>query len=277
MARVRDTASVDGDVQQLVGAAMVRTRRIVDGLSALGVDELRQPSLLPQWSRLTIACHLRYGAEALSRMTRSALDAVPVAYYPEGRNEQRPRTLAPEWGESPDDVVASLAQRSDELNEQWSALDPVAWRVEVAEPPGNIDLGPIRLGRLPLLRLTEVEVHGTDLAMHLEDWSEIFVEAALPMRLEWLNVRRANDQVSDRTLEGSWLLVATDGATYKVSVDGTTIESRPAARDEQATAVIEASSRDLLALLLGRPLRTAPVITGDIAFGRSFSKAFPGP
>ena len=79
MATVRDTASADGDVQQLVGVAIVRTRRIVDCLSALGDAELFQPSLLPQWSRLTIVCHLRYGAEALGCMTCSALDAVPVA------------------------------------------------------------------------------------------------------------------------------------------------------------------------------------------------------
>ena len=156
--------------------------------------------------------------------------------------------LAPERGESPHDVVESLAQRSDDLNQQWSALDPVAWRVQVAEPPGNIDLGLIPLGRLPLLRLTEVEVHGADLAMHLEDWSDTFVEAALPMRFEWLTVRRANHQGADPTLEGSWLLVANDGATYRVSVDGTRIESRPAARGEQATAVIEASGRDGLAV-----------------------------
>jgi hypothetical protein len=170
-----------------------------------------------------------------------------------------------------------LALLSEELNQEWSALDPGAWGVYVVEPQDNPDLGPIPLRRLPLLRLTEVEVHGTDLGLNLADWSEIFIRTVLPMRLEWLNIRRANHRVFDTKLEGSWLLVATDGPTYMVSVDGAKVESRPATPDTQARAVIQASSRELLALLLGRALQTEPVMMGDIAFGHSFSRAFPGP
>jgi hypothetical protein len=92
-------------------------------------------------------------------MTRSALHGVPVGYYPEGRETQRPLTLVPHSGESAQDVVESLALLSDGLDEEWSALNLAAWDVEVVEPKDNPDLGPIRLGRLPLLRLTEVEVH----------------------------------------------------------------------------------------------------------------------
>jgi uncharacterized protein (TIGR03083 family) len=254
-----------------------RTRNIVETLSGLNDDELRGPSGLPEWSRLTIVCHLRFGAAALSRMTRSAVEGVPVAYYPEGREVQRRGTLVPLAGESPRDVVNSLAQLSEELNAIWIALDPGAWDLEIVEPEDNPDLGTIPLGRLPLLRLTEVEVHGTDLGLDLADWSEVFVRTVLTMRLEWLNVRRANHRAFERTLTGSWLLVASDGPSYKVSVDGTKVESRPVPGSAQATAVIEASSRDLLALLLGRALLAPPVITGDITFGLSFARAFPGP
>jgi hypothetical protein len=44
-----------------------------------------------------------------------------------------------------------------------------------------------------------------------------------------------------------------------------------------ATAAIEATSRDLLALLLGRPPLGRLSFTGDVAFGRSFTDVFPGP
>jgi hypothetical protein len=120
-------------------------------------------------------------------MTRSALHGLAVAYYPEGRHAQRPLTLVPLPGESAQDVVESLALLSDELHQEWSALDIAAWDLEVIEPRDNPDLGPIRLGRLPLLRLTEVEVHGTDLGLNLGDWSELFINTVLPMRLEWLD------------------------------------------------------------------------------------------
>jgi hypothetical protein len=199
------------------------------------------------------------------------------AYYPEGREEQRPRTLLPLPEESPRDVVELLARLSEQLNQEWLALDPVVWGVEIVEPQDNPDLGPIPLGRLPLLRLTEVEVHGTDLGLDLVDWSDAFITTVLPMRLEWLNARRANHRVFDAELRGAWLLVATDGPTYKVSVEGRRVESGPASPDTPARAVIETTSRDLLALLLGRVLLTPPTITGDIEFGQSFSGAFPGP
>ena len=267
----------DQDNHQLLDAIKERSRSIAESLRELSDDELHQPSGLPEWSRLTIACHLRFGAEALSRMTGSALHGVPVAYYPEGREAHRPLTLVPHPGESAQGVVESLALLSDELDEEWSAVDLAAWDLEVVEPKDNPDLGPIRLGRLPLLRLTEVEVHGTDLGLNLGDWSELFITTVLPMRLEWLNIRRANHRAFDAGLEGSWLLVADDGPTYRVSVDGTKVESRPASPHSQARAVIETNSRDLLALLLGRAVNSPPVITGDIAFGQSFSLAFPGP
>ena len=263
--------------RQFLDAIRQRSRTIAGSLRELGDDELHQPSELPEWSRLTIACHLRFGAETLSRMTRCALHGVPAAYYPEGREAQRPRTLVPRPGESAQDVVESLALLSDGLDEEWSALHVAAWDGEVVEPKDNSDLGPIRLGRLPLLRLTELEVHGTDLGLHLADWSELFISTVLPMRLEWLNIRRANHRAFDTELEGSWLLVADDGPTYRVSVDGTKVESRPASPQSQARAVIETNSRDLLALLLGRTLNSPPVIMGDIGFGQSFSLAFPGP
>jgi len=210
-------------------------------------------------------------------MTRAALAGHAAAYYPEGRDRQRPRTLEPLPDESPREVVESLGHLGEGLYQLWSELDPGAWGVDVVEPPEIRDLGPIPLGRLPLLRLTEVEVHGTDLGLNLGDWSKLFVDTVLPMRLSWLNVRRANHRAFDTDLKGSWLLVATDGPTHRVSVDGLRVESRPASPDSQARAVIEATSRDLLALLLGRPFLVPPVIGGDVAFGRSFSQAFPGP
>lgn len=267
----------DPSSSHVIDALGHRSRRITESLHELGEDELLEPSELPEWSRLTIACHLRFGAEALSRMTRAAMAGHAVAYYPEGRDRQRPRTLEPLPGESPAEVVESLALRSEELYQLWSELDAGGWGVTVLEPPDKRDLGPIPLGRLPLLRLTEVEVHGTDLGLSLGDWSKLFVDTVLPMRLSWLNVRRANHRAFDTDLQGSWLLVATDGPTYRVSVDGLRVESRPASRDSQVRAVIEATSRDLLALLLGRPFVVAPAIAGDLAFGRSFSQAFPGP
>ena len=209
-------------------AATLRTEAIVGALGRLDDDALRAPSELPGWSRLTIACHLRYGAGALARMTRATLAGQPTAYYPEGRGRQRPGTLVPADGESPGDVAATLAGHSRDLDEAWSSLDGRAWSLAVVEPQDNPDLGPSDLARLLLLRLTEVEVHGSDLGLGLDDWNDLFVRVALPMRLDWLNSRRANHRDVDQSIEGSWLLVATDGPSYVVTVRGERVESFPA-------------------------------------------------
>ena len=239
----------DGSRSRLVTATALRTAQILEALKGLDEEALLAPSELPEWSRLTIACHLRYGAEALCRMTEAALSGDPAAYYPEGR---------------------------DRL---WSS-DEVLWDLAVVEPPDKPDLGTVDLGRLLMLRLTEVEVHGLDLGLDLPDWSALFVREALPMRLAWLNTRRTNHRAFDANLEGSWLLVVTDGPdrpAYQVSVIGNQVTSRSASPDSPARAVIAASCRDLLALLLGRPFAQSPQCSGDTAFGGAFADAFPGP
>jgi maleylpyruvate isomerase len=209
----------------LVAACVRRTDAIVAALDR--DDVLSGPSILPGWDRLTVACHLRYGAEALGRITDAALAGEPVAYYPSGRSSQRPGTLHPRAGESPLEVVASLAEASAALHDRWA--DVADWDVVAHEPDDNPDLGDQPLATFLLLRLTEVEVHGTDLDVGLPDWSPEFVIAAMPMR-----VAR-----SDTRIDGRWTLVATDGESWEVGTGPN-------------RGRIEASRRDLMALLLGR-------------------------
>jgi hypothetical protein len=210
-------------------------------------------------------------------MTLDALAGKLTSYYPEGRAQVRPGTLTPGQGESPSDVVESFVHQSMELQHIWASLPDSAWNVMVHEPEENPDLGSLSLMRLPLTRLTEVEVHGSDLALGLSEWSELFVELALPFRLEWLNVRRTNHREVDDQLWGSWLLAATDGPTYLITVTSEMVRSSLADPTDPALAVVEGSSRDILALLLGRPSSKPMRITGDRAFAISFNKAFPGP
>ena len=269
--------TVAGGGPQSAAAVARRSAEVIRALRAVDDEELLAPSALPGWDRLTIVCHLRYGAIALDRMTRAAVDGHAASYYPEGRSRQRSSTLQPEPGEHPSDVVASLARRSADLDALWSVLTEEQWLLETDEPPDNPDLGALPLARLALLRLTEVEVHGGDLQLGLDDWSQVFVESALAFRLDWLNTRRPGRRDPDGGTDGSWLLLATDGPTYLVTTTGTSLSSRPARPTTPADAVIEASSRDLLALLLGRPLLQPARCSGDADLAAGFSHAFPGP
>ncbi len=269
--------AIEDQSHEVLTRIVERTTHIVGALSDLGDGDLTAPSELPGWSRLTIACHLRYGAEALRTMTDATLHGRTTSYYPGGRARQRPGTLQPADGEVAHDVLDSLATGSERLSRSWSAVPPDSWKREVVEPSDNPDLGRVSLSRLPLLRLTEVEVHGSDLGLDLPDWSSTFIEATLPMRLEALNNHTPDLRRIDANIEGAWLLVAADGPIYRVSVTQGVVASVPTDLHSPSRVVLEATSRDLLALLLGRPLRHAPRVTGDLAFGEAFPAVFPGP
>jgi uncharacterized protein (TIGR03083 family) len=260
----------------LARAVLERTAAITETLLEIDPDELTGPSLLPGWSRLTITCHLRYGAAALRLMTRAAFADEPASYYPKGRSLQRPRTLSPRRGESPTDVVASLARESLWLDQAWRDLSREEWATKVVEPAGNVDLGPSTLSLLALLRLTEVDVHGSDLDVGLGDWSEELVTTALPVRIRWLETRRSSQAARNLSIR-SWLLRATDGPSFLVLLDGEEVLTGPADPMEKANATIEGTSRDLLALLLGRPARGKLRTKGNVEIAASFSRAFPGP
>lgn len=262
---------------ELATLAGARTTLLVEYVRWMSTDGLLAPSELHGWSRLTILCHLRYGTSALLRMTGDVLAGNATSYYPEGRAAQRPLTLEPRQGEAPDDVLTSLSSIATELDHAWAALGADAWSLDVVEPADNPDLGTVPLGRLAMARLLEVDVHGTDLGIGFPDWSDMLVEVALPTKLAWLATRRTNHRGFDRSLQGSWLLIACDGPTWFVSVDGEHVHSRPTVDGDEPTAVIEGSARDLLALLLGRPTLRPVSVSGDTDFGLAFSRAFPGP
>ena len=128
-----------------------------------------------------------------------------------------------------------------------------------------------------MLRLTEVEVHGGDLLLGLDKWSDTFVQEGLPLRFDRLAHRLANQPPIDFAFEGTWLLRTLEGDAWTVTLEPTRAEIRTADYDTRSDATITASRRDMLAFLLGRPLETEAVYAGDIELAASFQKAFPGP
>lgn len=211
-----------------------RTDALVDALD--GCDDLMTPTALPGWSRLTIVCHLRYGADALHRMTRDALADRPTAFYPDGRDAQRPLTLGLRPGETATGAVGALAAASDRLHDAWSQV--ADWSVPIDEPEGVFPT----MADLAILRLTEIEVHGTDLELGLPPWSDVLIAAALPRRLDRLRSRRP-------LTAGAWI------------VSGIRVGDEVSEPEH-----VDAPDRDLFAMLLGR-----------LPLSESFSRAYPGP
>ncbi|MEO8693148.1 MAG: maleylpyruvate isomerase N-terminal domain-containing protein [Acidimicrobiales bacterium] len=255
-----------------------RTDELTSAAGARSDDDLALPSALEGWSRLTILCHLRYGATMTARMTRATVNRQPTAFYPEGRELQRPQTLRPAPGESARQVIASLAEQSGQLAYVWAGIWEDEWDRPVLDGNDGVRLPRMALtiGDLALLRFTEVEVHGTDLGIGLCDWSTEFVEVTLPRRVAWLGRRTAPHLSAAVDLPMTWLLASTDGPSYSVRIgqEGeTTTEIAPFAATAQHR--IEGSSRELLATILGR--RAARDRDADDAAISSFRQTFPGP
>ncbi len=263
--------------RSVAAAVAVRQAEVIRTLAELEDQQLREMSRLPEWDRLTIACHLRFGALASERMTTDALGGRPTAFYPEGREHQREATLQPGQGESATDVISSLGQVSNRLDQLWGELDDEQWATEVHEPEDNKDLGLITLWTLALLRLTEVEVHGHDLNLDLSPWSDTFVEAALPTRLTWLPTRRSNHQSTDESIDGTWALVATDGPAFRITATATHVDVEPAPATSRADATIAGTAAGLLAFILGRATLDDLQIRGDRTHAARFLQAFPAP
>ena len=263
---------------EIVDAVERATAALLGVLEGLAPPDLVAPSRLPGWSRCTIVCHLRYGAAASARMTEDALAGRATAFYPDGRDRQRPGTLTLGPGESPGAALGSLRAESRQLGRLWSSVPEGEWGTVVREPVGNPDLGAVDLTTLALLRLTEVEVHGADLDVGLDRWSDVFVAAALPVRLARLD-RQRRVEGDDPLVGTTWLLRAVDGPAHAVTLGPDRTEVHPATGEgpPAADAVVEATAADLLALLLGRPPAATVTYGGDTERARGFARAYGGP
>lgn len=220
-------------------------------------------------------CHLRYGAEASRSMTEETMAARPTSFYPEGRSQQRPRTLEPRPGENAGDILRSLTEACASLDRTWDELDDDAWTMTVVEPADNVDLGPISLWSLALFRLTEVEVHGSDLDIGLADWSDTFVAAALPTRLKMLETRRSNHGTVDESVSGTWAFNIDGRTSYTIAAVGSDVTV--AHGDAHADTTFAGTGHQILGFLLGRTALDELEVRGNHELAARWRTAFPPP
>jgi uncharacterized protein (TIGR03083 family) len=242
------------------------TTRLIDDLRAAPLERWDQPTAI-DWSPRTIAAHLVAGAEASRRITHDALSGDPTSFYP-GGPEERVTSLGLFENSSPAAIVSSLRSSTAGLAADWKRLTPTEWSLPVREA----HLGSVRLTRFLILRITELEVHRTDLQLGTLDWDERFVAIALPLRIAWLPRHHRTRADADLSIDGTWKLRA-DERSWVVEASGSDATVRVA--DDPADAVISSTSFGLLSFLLGRGR--------DVSFGedrqlaRRFKEAFPGP
>ena len=157
------------------------TQRLFGTARVIAEPDLRQPSLLPGWTRAHVLAHLARSADAMRTLMTAALGLARTA---------RP-TPAPRTGEAgiergaaqnAKDLVADVAASAMALRTVARALPDQAW----ARPVQVLGSAPFPAAQLLTRRLVEVELHHCDLAADYSpaDWPATFraMELGEPMR-----------------------------------------------------------------------------------------------
>lgn len=158
---------------------VVATARYLDTLAELTDDDVRQPSVLPGWTRAHVITHVARNADALSNVLHGARAGEVRAMYlsQEARDADIEAGASRTAAELREDAVASAGRWAQAANELHSADRENPFR-----PRPERDPMPVR--RVGVMRRTEVEVHHADLDLGYTaaDWPDDFVEHLLKRR-----------------------------------------------------------------------------------------------
>jgi maleylpyruvate isomerase len=160
---------VDHATQRLLGTA----REIAD-------SQLRQPSLLPGWTRAHVLAHLARDADEMRHLLVGARSGEDRPAY--ASEQERAAAIEHTAGLSTKELAADLAASAMALRVIGRQLPDDAWRF----PVRLRDWEPFPAAELLTLRLVEVELHHYDLGTGYGpgDWPAAFaaMELAEPMR-----------------------------------------------------------------------------------------------
>jgi maleylpyruvate isomerase len=219
------------------------TGRLLVTATALSDAQVREPSLLPGWTRAEVLTHIARNADGLGNLLRWARTGTEIPMYASAA--ARNADIEAGAGRPAADLTADVRESAAAFAGEVPTLPDDAWTVQVRAlrgPPFPA------LGVLDR-RLSEVEIHHVDLAAGYSpaDWPEDFVADALP---------RVADSFTGRGDTPSCLVWA-DGATHGYRIG-----------PEQAKAprvVVRGKAADVLAWLLGRDSGAELQVSGDAA------------
>ena len=149
---------MDAAQRQLYDQIDDATQRLLGTVRIITEPDLRQPSLLPGWTRARVAAHLARGADAMRNLlvgARSGQDR-PAYASTEARDADVERGAA----QDAKDLAADVADSAMALRTIARQLPDQAWAYSVRVP----GLAPFPAAQLLTRRLVEVELHHCDLA-----------------------------------------------------------------------------------------------------------------
>ena len=207
-------------------------QRLMAGLIGLTDDQVRQPSLLPGWTIGHTLSHIALNAEALVRVAKGLAVGEVGSMYP--TSESRDAAIEAGAHRSTQEIVAHCQASNSQLLAIWSTLsaDQIV-RGQANRVPGTPTFPATNI---PLARLREVEVHGSDTGLPtltVADWSSAYVDVDLPIQFATVASRLGH-------------------SFFAVDETGTTHTSGDSAESATGSDPIPCTRRDLLAWTLNR-------------------------
>ncbi|HEX6756242.1 MAG TPA: maleylpyruvate isomerase family mycothiol-dependent enzyme [Mycobacteriales bacterium] len=179
---------------------------------------LREPSLLPGWSRAHVLSHLARNAEALARTCAGAIRGEIVPMY--AGEQERAADIEAGAGKDAAALVDEVASTAAGLDELWSSMTAEDW-----EGRARTRLGVVPARRLIGSRWREVEIHRVDLdeGYGPGDWPASFVAPLLPSLMDpeqlWPRLPRGTEiEVTDIDSGQVWRVG--EGTRVKVAGPG---------------------------------------------------------
>jgi maleylpyruvate isomerase len=142
-------------------AGCERSHRALEAaVRSLTEEEVRQPSLLPGWSRGIVITHIARNADGIRHMAGAAKDGRAEPMYP-GGVEQREAGIEAGANRARAEVLADLENAQRKLESAWDAMPDEMW----TEGIGYRLAGPATMSDLVFVRWREVAVHTIDLGL----------------------------------------------------------------------------------------------------------------
>jgi maleylpyruvate isomerase len=173
---------VDAAQRQFYGQIDDATQRLLGTARVLAEPDLRQPSLLPGWTRAHVLAHLARSADAMRTLLIGARSGQELPAYASAA--AREADIERGAAQKAKDLVADVADSAMALRTIARQLPDQAW----ARAVRILDSVPFPAAQLLTRRLAEVELHHCDLAAGYTPagWPHAFasMELAEPMRTQ---------------------------------------------------------------------------------------------
>lgn len=206
--------------------------RLVASAAELSDDQVREPSLLPGWSRGHVLTHVARSGDGLVNLLTWAETGVENPQYASA--EARAADIESGAGRTADELTADVASSAKAFCARARALPGEAWLTEVRGIRGPAHPAWFVLNR----RLFEVEVHHADLGVNYapSNWPDWFVSDEL--------YRITGEYTQNPACPAAVLNDAASGRQYFLG--------KPAASDDPQHTEVTGTGHALLAWLIGR-------------------------